>query len=202
MTMIKLASAFWMITWLTTAQAALILDVDADGNLLGAKDVIVDGTLYDVHFLDGTCIELFSGCDENIDFTFNTRQSAELAAIALLNSVFTNTPLGNFDDKPALTNGCSASSVCQVKTMFRIFSVGDTTYADGWTANNREAGSTRAEDWFTGAFLPRGGTAGGAQTFAVWKSAASVSEVPTPSCMIMLMLALTGLLMSRKSKCV
>ena len=39
-----------------------------DGELVGASDVLVDGTLYDVKFQDGTCVDLFDGCDEVSDF--------------------------------------------------------------------------------------------------------------------------------------
>jgi hypothetical protein len=38
------------------------------GQILGASGVDVGGTLYDVEFLDGTCIALFSGCDEVSDY--------------------------------------------------------------------------------------------------------------------------------------
>jgi hypothetical protein len=50
---------------------------------MGASDVLVDGSLYDVQFLDGTCIDLYDGCDEVSDFTFQTSASAVLASQAL-----------------------------------------------------------------------------------------------------------------------
>ena len=58
------------------------------GQLDGATGVEVDGTLYDVLFMDGTCIALFNGCDAVSDFTFQTQAAALLAATALLNDVF------------------------------------------------------------------------------------------------------------------
>ncbi|HIF96428.1 MAG TPA: hypothetical protein EYQ54_05270, partial [Myxococcales bacterium] len=54
------------------------------GQLMGASNVLVDGNLYDVQFLDGTCIDLYSGCNDPLDFTFNTEASASLAMQALL----------------------------------------------------------------------------------------------------------------------
>ena len=51
-----------------TASAATLNVVG--GQLMGASGVDVGGILYDVEFLDGTCIDLFSGCDESADFDF------------------------------------------------------------------------------------------------------------------------------------
>jgi hypothetical protein len=42
------------------------------GQLHGASDVLVDGNLYDVQFLDGNCIHLYNGCDDVSGFTFQT----------------------------------------------------------------------------------------------------------------------------------
>ena len=87
------------------AQAAT-LNVVA-GQLMGASGVDVGGTFYDVQFLDGTCIDLFNGCDDTSDFTFQTGASATLAGQALLDQVLVNSvAFGQFDDIPSLTNGC------------------------------------------------------------------------------------------------
>ena len=86
------------------AQAATLNVVN--GQLMGASDVLVDGSLYDVQFLDGTCIDLYNGCDELSDFTFQSQALAELAAQALLDQVFLDGPSGAFDSDPSLTNGC------------------------------------------------------------------------------------------------
>ncbi len=48
---------------------AVVLNV-SDGQFLGATGVDVGGTLYDVTFVDGTCITLFDGCNEIADFDF------------------------------------------------------------------------------------------------------------------------------------
>jgi hypothetical protein len=80
------------------AQAATLNVVD--GQLMGASGVNVDGNLYDVQFLDGTCIGLYNGCDEISDFTFQTEASALLASQALLDQVFLDSPEGMFDSNP------------------------------------------------------------------------------------------------------
>ena len=58
-----------------------------DGQLVGAFDVSVGGTLYDVTFQDGTCVDLFDGCDEVSDFAFPTSSAANSASFALLAQV-------------------------------------------------------------------------------------------------------------------
>ena len=76
------------------------------GILEGATGVDVGGTDYDVTFMDGTCIDLFNGCDAVSDFTFQTQAAAAQAATALLSSVLVDGPAGNFDTQPNLTLGC------------------------------------------------------------------------------------------------
>ena len=50
---------------------------------LSSRDVLVDGDLYNVQFLDGTCSEMYNGCDSTSDFTFQTLAAATLASSAL-----------------------------------------------------------------------------------------------------------------------
>jgi hypothetical protein len=90
-----------------SAEASAILIIDSNGILQGATGVTVDGALYDVEFLGGTCVALFSGCDAVADFQFQTLGAATLAAEALLDQVFLDGPLGPYDSSPALTSGCS-----------------------------------------------------------------------------------------------
>ena len=69
-----------------SANASLI--VDGAGNLLGATNATVDGTLYDVEFVEGSCVDVFTGCDELADFDFTDAATALLAAQALLDQVW------------------------------------------------------------------------------------------------------------------
>ena len=86
------------------------------GQLLGASDVIVDGVSYDVEFVDGTCVDLFDGCDSASDFIFGTPSAGSLASQALLDQVFLDGGSGSFDSNPELTNGCSSPLRCSVAT--------------------------------------------------------------------------------------
>ena len=102
---------FAMVTLLvfySSAQAAVILNVDGDGQLTGAQNVDVDGTLYDVEFTDkGSCITLFQGCDSSSDFVFAEDPStALLAGQALLDQVLLDGVDGPFDTTTFLTFAC------------------------------------------------------------------------------------------------
>ncbi len=102
------------------ALAAPILLTDSAGQLIGADGVLIDGSLFDVRFVDGTCVDLFGGCDEESDFAFGGNPSgAEAAANALLNLVFQDVAAGDFDSDPTLTNGCSFAQ-CSVFIPFAV----------------------------------------------------------------------------------
>ena len=81
----KFVLAVGLVLMAGSAQAATLNVVG--GQLMGASNVLVDGNLYDVQFLDGTCIDLYNGCDEASDFTFQTQASAVLASQALLDQL-------------------------------------------------------------------------------------------------------------------
>jgi hypothetical protein len=101
--------------------ATAILQVNA-GILTGALNVDVGGSLYDVEFLDGSCVTLFSGCDDAADFIFQTEAAALLAVQALLDQVFVDGPQGNFDSQPLLTAGCQGDgSSCTAGVPFELF---------------------------------------------------------------------------------
>jgi len=101
------------------ASASVILNVDATGQLTGAQNVDVNGILFDVTFVDGSCVALFNGCNDPGDFDFTDLSSALAASQALLDQVFIDTFLGAFDTDPARTSGCGGSGFddqCSVLT--------------------------------------------------------------------------------------
>ncbi|GGD63017.1 PEP-CTERM sorting domain-containing protein [Lacimicrobium alkaliphilum] len=115
----KLVMAMMLFGFSCITQAGLITDIA--GNLLGATNVEVDGNLFDVAFEDGTCIDVFSGCDDNADFTFNTQSAAIAASWALVNQVF----IGIFDTDTTRTNGCEdIHNFCWAYTPYDVNSVG------------------------------------------------------------------------------
>ena len=102
----------------SSAQAATIT-VDASGILLGATGVTVSGQMYDVAFIDGTCADAYGVCDE-AHFVFTTESAALAASWALLDQVFLDGGLGNFDSDPTLTNGCFFPNNCWALTPYQI----------------------------------------------------------------------------------
>jgi hypothetical protein len=105
---------------LLAAAAAFFLSAPAfaatltiqDGRLMGATGVVVDGVDFNVTFADGVCSSLVVGCSSLGSFTFATRASASLAALALMDGVLVDSADGNFDSHPELTAGCSSSLEC------------------------------------------------------------------------------------------
>ena len=98
---ILLAVAIFGLT--NAASADPILITDAAGNLTRMNDIDVNGTLYDVVFAKGSCVDIFDGCDDLSDFLFNTTGDADAASRALNGQVFTDPIL---DSTPWLVAGC------------------------------------------------------------------------------------------------
>ncbi len=175
------------------AQAGAILNV-VDGKLVGARDVNILGTLYDVSFQDGSCATLYSGCDQNSDFYFNTYSNARAAAQALLDQVLTDSIEGQFDSIAGLTGGCSpstTSSHCIIK--FPYVMSGANQFI-GFTAFNYNASGDYTSHFYG---IP-GQTSNGAVnvTWALFLPDGSLDEVvavPEPSTLALFGAGLLGL---------
>jgi hypothetical protein len=164
----------------SSTSVAAVLDVQG-GILFGASDVDVNGTLYDVQFLDGTCIDLYDGCDANTDFPFtnlldlNDGALLGAAMTALEEQVFLDSSSGAFDTSPELTNGCAAPGGCSVFTPLWVNTVAGS--AGVFSLFNRDStsndvigagGGSRTHDT-TGTDL---------QVYAVWSQ---TTAVPIPA---------------------
>lgn len=164
-----------------TPQAnALSLDIDSGGVLLGAKGVSVNGTLYDVEFVDGTCDAVFSDCMAS--FTFGTEADAILASEALIDSVFTDSSSGSFLSKPWTVRGISSSygnlitpfaaDATDIYAVSAFLSSGISFTLDGITYSPS---------------LDTGSASGGALAWARWTTPPHSSTVPEPSLMALLL---------------
>ena len=83
------------------------------GVLMGATGLGIGGNFYDVSFVTGSCVSAFGGCDDESDFSFPSYGDSDIAAQALLDQVFLDGSLGNFDSSPWLINGCDGADSCQ-----------------------------------------------------------------------------------------
>jgi hypothetical protein len=147
--------AFIAIVSATVVQAAPVLLVDVNGKLTGAENVQVGANLYDLEFVDGTCGEVFRSCDLGLidlglpDFAFTTEGDARLAAQAILDHVFVDAPLGNFDTGVQNIRGCIIPEVCTAYVPF-FFDAGQgplsTPHVDNAIAVNSMGGFNGGTD--------------------------------------------------------
>ena len=164
------------------------------GNTLtGATGVNVNGTLYDVTFLDGTCASVFAGCDDNSDFAINNLTDATAAAQALLDQVFIDGLAGPFDTNPFQTNGCADITLC---TAWIPYSV------SGFTVSQMQVDNSNGADFiFTGVNIPDGDTT--PLSTVTWaRFTLSVASVPEPASWAMMLLGFAGIGMARQRKAV
>lgn len=117
--MIKLLRYLTLLGSLAFVQAnAAVVPVVESGKLIGATGILVGGVSFDVRFRDGSCVSVFSGCNEVSDFTFTNISSAMQASAALMDQLFLDTGSALFDSDPSLTLGCENPRACMVFTPF------------------------------------------------------------------------------------
>ena len=145
-----------------------------EGELVGATGVNVNGALYDVSFMDGSCFTLYSGCDDPTDFLFSGNAASQAASDALLEQVF----IGLYDDEPSLTLGCSFDTRCRVLTADGVVN-GEGDLIHGSFAVNSKKGAVQGDTTSGGTFdvLLFDTSTMDNRTVAVW----AVSSVPLPA---------------------
>ena len=183
----------------TSGANAVTLNV-AGGLLISASGVDVGGSLYDVEFLDGSCVDLFTGCDDLSDFTFTDYTSATLASQALLAQVFVDGVLGQFDSDAMLTAGCPPLSGNQIEC--RLFTPYLPAIAPGTNVTARAA-VNRSQ--FLTSLADVGGSASlvASLSNSIWdphfpSAFARWSPIPEPGTALLVGLGLAGLAIRRR----
>ena len=97
------------------AHSVPVLQVNGEGQLIGATGVEVNGTLWDVVFNDGDW-DYSSG--EGLPAS--TKEEADLFSQALLDQVLVDSDLGLFDSDPEMTNGCENLNACIFLTPYLV----------------------------------------------------------------------------------
>lgn len=182
------------------AHAMPMLTWNADNTqVTGATGLEMDGMLFDMEFLGGSCIDSFSGCDENSDFLIagaGGKTHADLMPVfydAFISEVIFSDN-DSLDANPSLAFGCQARFHCF--TLAPIQLVGSVVVDTTWVRNN-----VVPNDLYDAVTdrLPRlnSGTTEDANWARFTKKAASVPESGT---LALLAIGLAGLGMSRKSQ--
>lgn len=160
----------------------------------GATGVNVNGTFYDVFFSDGSCRDLFDGCNNLSDFAFTTQADAVAASQALLNLF--NAP-GNefFTNDPSQTVGCESLIQCGIFTPFdpnNTFSIRIVTFV------NEALGADFVNPpTLIGAAFDTSGASSLGGVYAVWAKSA---PIPLPASLPLLAAGLVCLAELRRRK--
>ena len=185
--------------WSQQSQAALMLDVQG-GRLFGATGVNVNGTLFDVMFMDGICADLFSGCNSDDDFAFDSESGAAAAGQALLAQVFIDGALGDFDSDADLTNGCG---VINPQTLCSIIIPFDAPVSgDGYLFKTTRNSDVEAFDEVPAGFgqfdsLSTNVTENTSETFGIFKNPRPAG-IPEPATLTLFGMGLAAFAIARR----
>ena len=188
-------SILWALSTSGNALGATLV-TDINGQLLGVDGVDVNGTLYNVDFLEGSCYTFFSPCLSNDNLLFDISESLD-ASWALKTQVFDVPEWSLYTSDPSKTFGCEDPFGCTIYTAYSINSdpMGNAQFFNGdglffFDTVNTCGLCTRSDDTTTDPTA----------VFAIWQEAGGASPVPVPAAAWLLGSALAGLIGVRTSK--
>ena len=185
-----------MVRFITVVLAIVLPATFANGATLsssGITDLDVEGTLYDVQFLNGSCNDHFD-CMSNDGFDFD--DAGAEAAIQAIADLFNLPENMAFNQDPSLIDGCLLSTFCTI-IVPTSFSPENNTFS-GWTFTNRfPSGNLVGQSSFLTGFD------GEQEVFASFSLSNPVlppSEVPLPATAVFLLAGLGALSMVKRGK--
>ena len=105
----RILLALMVLTMGATAHAAS-LRINGDGHVEGVDGIVIGTATYDATFVDGTCVEIFSGCDEISDFQLG--EADALTAATQITDAFTGSA---YQHEPDEIVGCTDTpSICRI----------------------------------------------------------------------------------------
>lgn len=179
------------------ANAGIIHDVQ-NGKLMGASGIDINGALYSVSFVDGSCNTAYAGCDETL-FDFTDSQSATDAFNALIDQVFIDNVViagveYDFDSIPTLTNGCEYNSFCEIWVPFSKST--DTSHKSRWGYNRS---NTSTDAIYQNIYTANNSYEGSYMTYTNFVRE-EIGQVPEPSTLAIFSLGIMGLASRRFKK--
>jgi len=203
MKMLKVICTLFIFGFVSVSHAGVIFITEKDANgtvtsWLGADNVDVNGVLYNVRFLDGSCFRLFSGCDETFTPS-NSILPADLSdfsdiefllILAAYGGGGSSAPDNNFNID--VLQYCQDDIyLCQI-----LLSSSRNDYRRDLSLSSfqmsREGDNSRDWDDFVHEF-----SITGIQVNAIWSEAV---EVSAPGTAMVLLMGIAGLIVSQRRK--
>lgn len=174
----------------TTGVKATTLIVE-DGKLVGATEVLVGNTLYDVTFIDKSAYDIFYN-DEYGDylFLFNSSDLAAAASDALLKYVL----IDEYNNSPNLTYGITDSIWGLIYTPYQLSLYCGNETVDAYAVRNNAYGYRQDSTHnapYLGLYLDFSSSS--REVWAVWTLHTSSTVVPEPTTLLMFTIGIFGI---------
>ncbi len=133
------------------ASATPMLVIDSSGEFTGARNIDVDGVLYDVDLVDGRCDVLFNGCRDSANMHPFNDYSDLMSGMVGLSRLVENSFSGLYDDRPELTLGCEDLVMCLIAVPIYAHPdhLGLLRFVNITTEENPSTRSTRGDDYIS-----------------------------------------------------